>query len=104
MDVAEWIIVSILSLTLFVFLIIGIYVLLKVLDITYDIKRIGREVELITKQGKKIANKAENAVDSVKDDVTATTGAVKDAVVSALNKKFNHSTNEQEPKTKKASH
>ena len=53
MDTAEWIIVSILSLTLFVFLILGIYVLTKVLDLTHDIKHVVRQVDSITKQGKK---------------------------------------------------
>ena len=88
MDIAEWIIVSILSLTLFVFLILGIYVLTKVLDLSYDVKRVVKQVEAITKQGKKIVDKAEGTVDSVKSDVTTTTGAVKDAVVAAINNKF----------------
>ncbi|MBQ3261366.1 hypothetical protein IJH29_01780 [Candidatus Saccharibacteria bacterium] len=102
MDTAEWIIVSILSLTLFVFLILGIYVLTKVLDLTHDIKHVVRQVDSITKQGKKIMGKAEGTVDSVKSDVTATTGAVKDAVVSALNHKFNSSqTNDKAPKAAK---
>ena len=109
MDVAEWIIVSILSLTLFVFLILGIYVLLKVLDLTHDAKYLLRDLKHITKKGQHIVGKASTAVDdltdkatstadAVKDDVTATTGAVKTAVVSALEKRFV----EPDNKTKKS--
>ena len=108
MNTAEWIIVAILSLTLFVFLILGIYVLTKVLDLTYEAKHLLRDLKHITKKGSHIADKASSAVDDladkasstandVKSDVTATTGAVKDAVVSALNKKFN----KDEEKSKK---
>ena len=99
MDTAEWIIVAILSLTLFVFLILGILLLTKCLDLARDAKHIMKQLERMTKKGTNIVAKAETTVDdlsqtatsaakSVKKDVTATSGVVKDAVVTAISKKF----------------
>lgn len=99
MDTAEWIIVSILSLTLFVFLILGIWLLTKLLDLSRDAKHIMKQLEKMTKKGNTIVAKASDTVDdlsktatstakSIKKDATTTTGAVKDAVVSAVAKKF----------------
>ena len=99
MDTAEWIIVSILALTLFVFLILGILLLTKLLDLSRDAKHIMKQVERMTKKGNTIVNKASDAVDDIsktatsaaktmKKDATTTTGAVKDAVVSVVAKKF----------------
>ena len=40
MDVAEWILVAILSLTLFVFLVLGIILILKLLGVTDEAKKV----------------------------------------------------------------
>lgn len=99
MDVAEWIIVSILSLTLFVFLILGIMLLTKLLDLSRDAKHLMKQLDRIAKKGGSIVNKASDTVDNlsetatktaknVKKDVTDTTGVVKEAVVAAVSKKF----------------
>lgn len=99
MDTAEWIIVSILSLTLFVFLILGIMLLSKLLDLSRDAKHVLKQLERMTKKGNSIVSKASDTVDdlsktatktakTVKKDVTDTTGVVKEAVVSAVSKKL----------------
>ena len=111
MDTAEWIIVSILSLTLFVFLFLGILLLTKLLDLSRDAKHIMKQVERMTKKGNTIVDKASDTVDdisktatsaakSMKKDATATSGAVKDAVVSVVAKKFGLN-DEKEAPTKK---
>lgn len=99
MDTAEWIIVSILSLTLFVFLILGILLLTKFLDLSRDAKHLIKQLNRIANKGNTIMDDAKDTVagvksaatsttKTVKKDVTATTGAIKDAVVSAVEKKF----------------
>lgn len=111
MDTAEWIIVSILSLTLFVFLILGIMLLTKLLDLSRDAKHILKQIDRMTKKGNSIVNKASDTVDdisrqassaakTIKKDATTTSGAVKDAVVGVVAKKFGL-TNEKETETKK---
>ena len=40
MDVAEWILVAILSLTLFVFLIVGIILMVRLLSLTDEAKKV----------------------------------------------------------------
>lgn len=99
MDTAEWIIVSILSLTLFVFLIMGIWLLAKLHDLSRDAKHLLKQLNRIANKGNSIMDDAKDTVagvksaatsttKAVKKDVTATTGAIKDAVVSAVEKKF----------------
>ncbi len=99
MDTAEWIIVSILSLTLFIFLILGIMLLSKLLDLSRDAKHIMKQLERMTKKGNSIVAKAHDTVDDIsktatsaaktmKKDATKTTGVVKDAVVAAVAKRF----------------
>lgn len=99
MNTAEWIIAIILSLTLFIFLILGIALLFRLLDLARDAKHVIKRLDKIAAKGQTIANKAEATVDdvkknvtsmssSVKKDVTSTTGAVKDAVVNAVAKKL----------------
>lgn len=99
MDTAEWIIVSILSLTLFVFLILGILLLTKLLDLSRDAKHLMKQLNRIASKGNNIIDDARDTVSNVKSatsttakavkkDVTATTGAIKDAVVSAVEKKL----------------
>ncbi|MBQ2638759.1 hypothetical protein IJF91_01705 [Candidatus Saccharibacteria bacterium] len=60
LNVAEWIIVGILSFTLFVFLIVGIVALVKVIRLT---KEAGKVVET----GQSVANKANDIAGNVKD-------------------------------------
>ena len=111
MDTAEWIIVSILSLTLFIFLILGILLLTKILDLTRDAKHILKQLERMAKKGNTIVAKASDTVDdisktatstakSIKKDATTTTGAVKDAVVSVVAKKFGLNDEKEAPSKK----
>ena len=99
MDTAEWIIVAILSLTLFVFLILGILLLTKLLDLSRDAKHLMKQLNRIVAKGNTIMDDAKDTVagvkstaastgKTVKKDVTATTGAIKDAVVSAVENKL----------------
>lgn len=100
MDTAEWIIVSILSLTLFIFLILGIMLLNRLLDLSRDAKHLMKQLNKIANKGNTIMDDAKDTVagvksaatsttKTVKKDVTATTGAIKDAVVGAVEKHFN---------------
>ena len=94
MDTAEWIIAGILSLTLFVFLILGIILLTKLLDLSRDAKHIMKQLErnnIVSKASETVddlASTASSAAKSVKKDVTSTSGVVRDAVVSVVSKKF----------------
>lgn len=89
MTVAEWIIAGILSLTLFVFLVLGIILITKLFDVVYETKRLIKDLRKIAKGGQKIVDKAGNTVSAASDDVAATTGAIKDAVVGTIKTKFN---------------
>ena len=93
MNTAEWIIAGILSFALLIFLIIGIVVLFKVLDLTRDAKHLLRELNKLTKKSHNIVDKASDAVDIAKDDLTATTSSIKSAVKSAIKQKFTPSNN-----------
>lgn len=72
MNVAEWIIVGILSGTLLVFLIAGTILVVKLIDFTKEAKKI-----VITGQG--IAAKTDDIVDNVKD-MTTVGGLIKNFV------------------------
>lgn len=108
MDTAEWIIVAILSLTLFVFLILGIMLLTKLLDLSRDAKHLMKQLNRIAAKSNNIVDDARDTVAGVKSatgsaaravkkDVVATTGAIKDAIVGTIEKKFN----DKETKSKK---
>ena len=99
MNTAEWIIVAILSLTLFVFLILGILLLTKLLDLSRDTKHLIKQLNRIASKGNNIMDDARDTVAGVKSaasstsktikkDITATTGAIKDAVVGAVEKRL----------------
>ncbi|MBQ2637702.1 hypothetical protein IJG10_01070, partial [Candidatus Saccharibacteria bacterium] len=60
MNVAEWILVAFLSLALLVFLIVGIILLVKLIELT-------KEAQKIVVKGQDIAAKADDVVDNVKD-------------------------------------
>ena len=49
MNVAEWILVAILSLTLFVFLIVGIVLVIKLIDLSKEVKEVVVESKDIAK-------------------------------------------------------
>ena len=59
MNVAEWIIVGILSFTLFVFLILGIILLAKLIKLT-------KEAKLVIERGQDVVDRANDVVDNVK--------------------------------------
>jgi len=99
MDTAEWIIVAILSLTLFVFLILGIMLLNRLLDLSRDAKHLMKQLSRIANKGNTIMDDAKDTVagvksaatsttKTVKKDVTATTGAIKEAIVSTVESRF----------------
>ncbi|MBQ6130681.1 hypothetical protein IJI72_03290 [Candidatus Saccharibacteria bacterium] len=85
MDVAEWIIVAILSLTLFVFLVLGIIFLVKLLGLSDDMKTLMGEARIILRTGQRISKKTEGVVDNVKDFTSVGTIA-KDTALSAVEK------------------
>ena len=65
MNVAEWIIVSILSGTLFVFLIVGIVLIVKLIKLTNSAKTVVEKWEEVTDKAKDIVDKADDMADSV---------------------------------------
>ncbi|MBR3180742.1 hypothetical protein IKF63_01535 [Candidatus Saccharibacteria bacterium] len=60
MNTAEWILVAILSITLFVFLVIGIILLIKLIGLSEEAKE-------VIKTSQKVAEKTGDVVDNVKD-------------------------------------
>lgn len=80
MDVAEWILVAILSLTLFVFLIIGIVLMVKLLSLTDEAKKV-----VIKSQD--IAGNASDVVANVKG-LTSVGGTVEMFVEKYINPKL----------------
>lgn len=69
MEIATWILVIFLSVTLFVFLIVGIILIIKLINFLSEAKKI-----VLT--GQSIAEKADDVVDNVKD-MTSVGGLVK---------------------------
>ncbi|MDO4759582.1 MAG: hypothetical protein Q4A30_02255 [Candidatus Saccharibacteria bacterium] len=69
MNTAEWILVAILSITLLIFLIVGIILMIKLIGVSNEAKKI-----LLT--GQTIAEKTDNIVENVKD-MTSVGGLVK---------------------------
>ena len=69
MNTAEWIIVTILAVTLFIFLVVGIVLLVKLIAFT-------KEARKVVVQGQGIAEKAEGVVANVRD-MTTVGGLVK---------------------------
>jgi len=69
LNVAEWILVAFLSIALFIFLVVGIILVLKLIELT-------KEAQKIVIKGQDIAEKADNVVDNVKD-LTSVGGVVK---------------------------
>ena len=69
MNTAEWILVAILSVTLLVFLILGIILLVKLIKMT-------KEAQKIVVTGQSIAEKADDVAENIKD-MTSIGGIVK---------------------------
>ena len=88
MNIAEWIIVVILSVTLFIFLIVGIILMLKVFGLVDEAKK------MIAK-GQDIADNANGVVCNVKG-MTSIGGAVEKLVDKYINQKL-----KDDPKEKK---
>lgn len=68
MNVAEWIIVAILSITLFVFLIVGIILLVKLVDLSKEVKK-------VVVEGQDIARNTNGIVSNVRG-MTSFGGAI----------------------------
>ena len=80
MNVAEWILVAILSLTLFVFLIVGIILVVKLIGLTKEIKE-------VVVEGQDIAKNANGIVSNVKG-MTSIGGTVEMFVDKYVNPKL----------------
>ncbi|MBQ6460875.1 hypothetical protein IJJ36_00355 [Candidatus Saccharibacteria bacterium] len=87
MDVAEWILVAILSLTLLVFLILGIILIVKLLGIAGEINK-------VVIKGQDIADNANGVVSNIKG-MTSIGGAVEAFVDKYINPKLKEKTKER---------
>ena len=76
MEIATWILVVILSITLFIFLIAGIVLAIKLIQATEEAKK-------VIATGQQIATKADDIVDNVKG-MTSDGGIVKNFAVRAM--------------------
>lgn len=76
MNTAEWIIVAILSLTLFVFLVCGILLCIKLISLTKKAQVVVETGQKIAETGQKVAEKTESVVENVRD-LTSVGGIVK---------------------------
>ncbi len=92
MDVAEWIIVAILSATLFIFLIVGIILLAKLIGLTKEVKK-------VVVEGQDIAKNANSIVNNVKG-MTSFGGAVQAFVDKYINSKLNEKEKEEKEEKK----
>ena len=90
MNVAEWILVSILSITLFVFLVVGIVLMLKLLEVSDEVKR-------VAVKGQYIADSANDVVTNVKG-MTSIGGTVEMLVDKYVNPKVKEKIKEAEAK------
>jgi hypothetical protein len=78
METPAWILVFILSITLFLFLVVGIILIIKLIGVTKEAKK-------IVIQGQNIAEKADDIADNVRD-MTTVGGLVKYFTESYLDK------------------
>lgn len=88
MNVAEWIIVAILSLTLLVFLIVGIILMVKLMDLS-------KEAQRIIAKGQDLADNANGVVSNVKG-MTALGGTMEMIVNKYVNPKLKEKLREKE--------
>lgn len=80
MNVAEWILVVILSVTLFIFLIVGIVLLVKMIDLSKEVKK-------VVVEGQDIAKNTNGIVSNVKG-MTSIGGTVEMFVNKYINPKL----------------
>lgn len=90
MNVAEWILVAILSLTLFIFLVLGIIVMAKMIGLSKEIKEVVAE-------GKDIAENTNGIVSNVKG-MTSIGGTVEMFVDNYVNPKLKEKIKERKEK------
>lgn len=93
MNVAEWIIVAILSMTLMVFLIVGIVLLVKLIGLS-------KEVEKVVIEGQDIAKNTNGIVSNVKG-MTSLGGTMEMFVNKYINPKLKEKIKKDEAKEKK---
>ena len=91
MNTAEWILVAILSMTLLVFLIVGIIFLVKFIHLL-------SEIEIMVQTGQSIAEKADDVADNIKD-MTSVGPLAKSFVNDLLTKKLMSFINPSKPRT-----
>ena len=91
MNTAEWILVAILSMTLLVFLIVGIIFLVKFIHLL-------SEIEIMVQTGQSIAEKADDVADNIKD-MTSVGPLAKSLVKDILAKKLMNLINPSKPRT-----
>lgn len=90
MNIAEWILVAILSVTLFVFLIVGIILVVKLIGLTKEIKE-------VVVEGQDIAKNANGIVSNVKG-MTSIGGTVEMFVDKYVNPKLKEKLKENKAK------
>ena len=90
MNTAEWILVAILSVTLFVFLIIGIVLLVRLISLS-------KEIEKVIVEGQDIAKNANGIVSNVKG-MTSIGGTVELFVDKYINSKLKDKPKEEKEK------
>ena len=91
MNTAEWILVAILSMTLLVFLVVGIIFLVKFIHLL-------TEIEIMVQTGQSIAEKADDVADNIKD-MTSVGPLAKSLVKDILMKKLVNLINPSKPRT-----
>lgn len=91
MNTAEWILVAILSMTLLVFLVVGIIFLVKFIHLL-------SEIEIMVQTGQSIAEKADDVADNIKD-MTSVGPLAKSLVKDILMKKLMSFINPSKPRT-----
>ena len=92
MNVAEWILVAILSLTLFVFLVVGIVLVVKLIDLS-------KEIKTVVIEGQDIAKNTSGIVSNVKG-MTSIGGTVEMFVDKYINPKLKEKIKEEKKEEK----
>ena len=90
MNVAEWILVAILSVTLFVFLVVGIILIVRLINLS-------KEVEKVVVEGQDIARNTNGIVTNVKG-MTSIGGTIQMFVDKYINPKLKEKVKEEKEK------
>ncbi len=93
MNTAEWILVAILSITLFIFLIVGIILIVKLIGLT-------KEVNKVVVEGQDIAKNTNGIVNNIKG-MTAFGGTIQMFVDKYINPKLKEKVKEEKVKEEK---